>query len=62
LRGYGYIARFSNWALGWIVAHKISEKWSLPLAFVGAAIASGIIGNLSYDVIKVVVKKVYKPE
>ena len=60
LYAFGYVGRFGNWILGLTFSRRISENWSLGVAFVGGAIASGVIGNLSYDVIKYVVKKLYR--
>lgn len=58
---HGYITQFSRWLQTWLPGKQIiSGKVSLVIAFVAGAIVSGILGNLAYDVLKFVFRKLRK--
>lgn len=55
---HGHFKRFSNWISAYLPYPHVGEGVSLVGAFIAGAVISGILGNLSYDILKFVVKKI----
>jgi len=53
----GYLSRASHFILG---SQKFGDKLTLGGTFILGAIASGIFGNLSYDILKTIFRKMIK--
>lgn len=54
LHAKGYISKLGQWVPG---KEGLGNKVSLAVAFGAGAIVSGVLGNLAYDIVKVIVRR-----